>query len=81
MSLQCTVKPVLSGHSKRRPKIGFEDRLLLNTGQRYCRMLQGEHSAILLTIIKLPFVIKTFVLSNFEWPLKTCFTVYLSVMI
>ena len=22
-----TVKPVLSGHSKRRPKIGFQDRL------------------------------------------------------
>ena len=28
-----TVKPVLSGHSKRKPKIGFQDRLLLNTGQ------------------------------------------------
>ena len=34
-----TVKPVLSGHSKRRPKIGFQDRLLLNAGQKYCRML------------------------------------------
>ena len=38
-------------------------------------MLQGEHSAILLTFIKLPFVIKIFVLSNFEWPLYTGFTV------
>ena len=38
-------------------------------------MLQGQHSAILLTSIKLPFVIKIFVLSNFEWPLKTGFTV------
>ena len=28
----------------------------------------AEHSAILLTFIKLPFVIKTFVLSIFEWP-------------
>ena len=36
----CTVKPALSGHSKRRPKIGFQDRLLLNAGQKYCRMLQ-----------------------------------------
>ena len=27
-----------------------------------------EHSAIHLTFIKLPFVIKTFVLSIFEWP-------------
>ena len=34
-----TVKPVLSGHSKRRPKIGFQDRLLLNAGQKHCRML------------------------------------------
>ena len=39
-------------------------------------MVQGEHSAILLTFIKLPFVIKIFVLSIFEWPLYTGFTVY-----
>ena len=41
-------------------------------------MLQNaprEHSAILSTFIKLPFVFKTFVLSIFEWPLKTGFTV------
>ena len=37
--------------------------------------LQGEHSAILSTFIKLPFVIKIFVLSICEWPLKTGFTV------
>ena len=70
------VKPVLRGHSKRIPKIGFQDRLLLNAGQKYCRMLQGEHSAILSTFIKLPFVIKIFVLSIFEWPLKTGFAVF-----
>ena len=29
----------------------------------YCRLLQGEHSAIILNFIKLPFVIKIFVLS------------------
>ena len=29
-----------------RPKIGFQDQLSLNAGQKYCRMLQGEHSAI-----------------------------------
>ena len=40
-------------------------------------MLQGEHSAILLTFIKLPFVIKIFVLSIFEWPFYTGFTVIL----
>ena len=42
-------------------------------------MLQGEHSAILLTFIKLPFVIKIFVLSIFEWPFYTGFTVYASL--
>ena len=38
-------------------------------------MLQREHSAILLTFIKLPFVIKIFVLSVFEWLFYTGFTV------
>ena len=37
---KCTVNPVLSRHSKRRPKICLQDRLLLNAGQKYCRMLQ-----------------------------------------
>ena len=37
----------------------------------------GDYSAILSTfIIKLPFVFKIFVLSIFEWPLKTSFTVH-----
>ena len=39
-------------------------------------MLQGEHSAILLTCIELPHGFQTFVLSIFEWPLKTGFTVF-----
>ena len=41
-------------------------------------MLQNaprEHSAILSTFIKLPFIIKIFVLSIFEWPFYTGFTV------
>ena len=59
----------------KRPKIGFQDQLSLNAGQKYCRMLQGEHSAILLTCIKQPFVIKIFVLSIFEWPFDTIITV------
>ena len=33
-------KTGLKGHSKRRPKIVFQDSLLLNAGQKYCRMLQ-----------------------------------------
>ena len=32
INVKLTVKPVLSGHSKRRPKIGFQDRLSLNAG-------------------------------------------------
>ena len=35
-----TVKPVFSGLSNRRPKVGFQDRSSLNAGQKYCRMLQ-----------------------------------------
>ena len=57
----------------KRSKIGFKDQLSLNAGQKYCRMLQREHSAIPLTFIKLPFVIKIFVLSIFA----TGFTVIL----
>ena len=34
-----------------------------------------EHSAILLTCIKLPHGFNDSVLSNFEWPLKTSFTI------
>ena len=37
-------------------------------------MLQVEHSAILSTFSKLPFVIKIFVLSIFELPFYTGFT-------
>ena len=70
-----TVKSVLSGHLKRTPKIGFQYQLSLNAGPKYCRMLQGEHSAKLSTFIKLLFSIKTLVLSIFKWPLKTGFTV------
>ena len=51
---------VLSGYSKRRPNIGFQDQLSLNAGQKYCRMLQREHFAILSTFIKLPFVIEIY---------------------
>ena len=39
-------------------------------------MFQGEHSAILLTFFKVPFVFKILVLFIFEWPLKTDFSVF-----
>ena len=51
----------------KRLEIGFQEQLSLNAGHKYCRMLQGEHSVILLTFIKLPFVIKIFVLYIIEW--------------
>ena len=57
--------------SKRQKKLFL--RLSLNAGQIYCRMLQREHSVILLIFIKLPVVIETFVLSIFEWPFYTGF--------
>ena len=47
----------------------------LNAGQKYCRMLIRERSAILSAFIKLQLVIKPFFLSIFEWPFYTDFTV------
>ena len=43
------------------------------------KILKNAHNAIPLTCIKPPFVIKIFVLYIFEWPLKTDFTVTVSV--
>ena len=43
---------------------------------KHSAILQGEHSAILSNFIKLPFVNKIFVLSIFDWPFYTGFTVY-----
>ena len=51
---------------KKNTKIGFQYQLSLNAGQKYCRMLPLEHSAILSTFIKLPF------------PLRPLFCLFLS---
>ena len=57
-SKTCVQRPLSN-----RPKIGFQDQLSLNAGQKYSRMrIALEHSAIFLTFIKLPFVINIFVL-------------------
>ena len=66
----CVKRPL-----SKRLKIGFLDQLSLNASQKYCIMLQGEHSAILLTFIKLPFSIKILILSIIEWPFYTGLTV------
>ena len=72
-------KTCLKQPLSKRPKIDFQHQLSLYAGQKYCRMLQGEHSAILPTFTKLPFGIKIFVLSIFEWLFYTGFTVLLNL--
>ena len=67
----CTVKPVLSRHSKR-PKLVFQTNYHLMQVKSI-----AEHSAIPSTCIKLPFCHKDRCLTIFEWPLKTGFTVCL----
>ena len=57
------VKYVLNGHSEEDQKIGFKTDYRLR-----------EHSAILFTFIKLPFVVKTFDLSILGWPFQTGLT-------
>ena len=64
-SKTCLKRPL-----KKKTKIGFQDQLSFNAGQKYCRMLLKEHSAILSTFNKLPVIIKIFALSIFEWPLQ-----------
>ena len=44
----------------KKTKNGFQDGLSLNAGQKYCRMLQREHSAILSTFIKLPLSLRPY---------------------
>ena len=58
-SKTCIKRPL-----SKRPKMVFQDHLSFNAGQKHCRM---EHSAMLSAFIKLPFVIKIYVLSTFEW--------------
>ena len=70
-----TVKPAKTATLKK-TKNGFQDQLLLNAGQKYSKLLQREHSAILLTFIRQQVDIKTSVLSIFKWPFYTCFIVF-----
>ena len=69
--LSNTVNPVLSGHSKRRPKLGFK------TDYRLMQVKSiAEHSAILSTFIKIPFVIMIFVLSFLSGRLRQALLYY-----
>ena len=67
----CLFQKNLIKYSKNTQKdqnLVFKTDYHLNAGQKYYRTLQGEHSAILSSFIKLPIVIKTGLLSIFEWP-------------
>ena len=70
-----TVKPVFTANLKKDRKLVFKTNYRLMQVKSITECLR-EHYAILLTFIKLPFVIKTFVLSIFEWPFHTGFTVF-----
>ena len=69
-------KPALNGTSKEDQKLGFKT----DNRSMQVKIIEVfsplDHSATLLTGIKRLSVFKTFVLSIFEWPLKTGFTVY-----
>ena len=56
---------------------GMDQDLYLSSSFESCTYSKTclKLGAILLTFIKLPFVIKIFILSIFEWPLKIGFTV------
>ena len=72
--LSYTVKPVLSSHWKRRPKIVFQDRLSLNAGQKYC-MLQESILQYFRPSLSYHLSLRPLFCLFFGWPLKTGFTV------
>ena len=76
LGMQKHSKTGLKQSFKKKTKIGFQVDYRLMQVKSIAECSQVEHSAIILTFIKLPFAIKTFVFSILEWPLKTGFTVY-----
>ena len=80
-----TVKPVLSGNSQKDQKLGFQTNYRLMQVKSIAECSKGSilqyfrpslsYSSILQTFIKLPFVIKIFDSSIFEWQFYTGFTV------
>ena len=70
-------KTCVKGPLSKWPKMVFKTNNHLMKVKRIAECSPFEHSAILLTFIKLPFVIKIFVLSIFEWLFYTGFTVQL----
>ena len=73
-----TVKPVQNGHSQKDRKLVLKTNYCLMQVKSVAAPRGGEQSAKLSTFIKLPFVIKIFDLSFFEWLFYTLsdFTVH-----
>ena len=69
-------KACLKWPLSKRKKMGFMTNYRLMQVKRIARCSHWSILQILLTFIRLPFVIKIFVLSIFEWPLRTGFTVF-----
>ena len=73
-------KAVLWGHSKKTETNRFSRPIITYCKSKVLQNAPVEHSAVLLTCIKLPHGFKTFDLSIFEWRLTTGFTVVQSLM-
>ena len=69
-------KTCLKQPLKKKTKNWFSIPIIPKCRSKVLQIALLEHSAILSTFIKPPFVFKTFVLAIFEWPLKTGFTVH-----
>ena len=69
-SKTCLKRPL-----EKKTKIGFQDRLSLNAGQTYCRMLQESILQYFRPSLSYHLPFKTYILSILEWPLKTSLTV------
>ena len=69
-SKTCLKRPI-----KKKTKNWFSKPIISKCRSKVLQNALLEHSAILLTCIKLPSVLKICVLSMFEWPLKTGSTV------
>ena len=60
---------------QQRPNIGIQNSLLLNAGQKYCRMLQESILQYFQPALSYHLSLRPFVLPIFEWQLKTGLTV------
>ena len=69
-SKTCVKRPL-----SKRPKMVFQTNYPLMQVKSIAECSKRKHSAILSTFIKQPVVIKIFVLSIFEWPFYTGFTI------